>query len=229
MDKNPAKTFPAQFHINCRIKFAAQFVKWEYISALFLKSYEVFDWSCFTSCLIVVMFSLVNLLYPVWLASVFQQRARQIGGFLTARTKYMTGAPPANVEVKPPQTQNCPGAHTGAENARKPTFWPSQGFLTKWFLSNFSFLFQVHDAGGSRDWRSNVRGDDETSVISFWMRQHKTRVGRGPEVKKVTIPIFNLQNLKFPEISFLSTICISCRLLVHIFYEPIRACFDQDG
>ena len=62
------------------------------------------------------MFSLVNLLYPVWLASVFQQRARQIGGFLTARTKYMTGAPPANVEVKPPQTQNCPGAHTGAEN-----------------------------------------------------------------------------------------------------------------
>ena len=75
------------------------------------------------------MFSLVNLLYPVWLASVFQQRARQIGGFLTARTKYMTGAPPANVEVKPPQTQNCPGAHTGAENARKPTFWPSEGFL----------------------------------------------------------------------------------------------------
>ena len=99
----------------------------------------------------------------------------------------------------------------------------------KWFLSNFSFLFQVHDAGGSRDWRSNVRGDDATSVISFWMRQHKTRVGRGPEVKKVTIPLFNLQNLKFPEISFLSIICISCRLLVHIFYEPIRACFDQDG
>ena len=89
----------------------------------------------------------------------------------------------------------------------------------KWFLSNFSFLFQVHDAGGSRDWRSNVRGDDETSVISFWMRQHKTRVGRGPEVKKVT-SLF-LQNF--------STICISCRLLVHIFYEPIRACFDQDG
>ena len=89
----------------------------------------------------------------------------------------------------------------------------------KWFLSNFSFLFQVHDAGGSRDWRSNVRGNDATSVISFWMRQHKTRVGRGPENKKVTSPF--LQNF--------STICISCRLLVHIFYEPIRACFDRDG
>ena len=87
------------------------------------------------------MFSLVNLLYPVWLASVFQQRARQIGGFLTARTKYMTGAPPANVEVKPPQTQNCPGAHTGAENARKPTFWPSEGFLTS--PENDSYLISL--------------------------------------------------------------------------------------
>ena len=116
MDKNPVETFLAQFH-RMSHKICDTICKREEKFA----SEHFRDHPDVCRC---------NLLYPVWPRVYSSSVPRQIGGFLTARTKYMTGAPPANVEVKPPQTQNCPGAHTGAENARKPTFWPSQGFLT---------------------------------------------------------------------------------------------------
>ena len=89
--KIPWKLFLPNF-IECRIKFATQFVKVEYILASFMKS---------CAKIISKMFAeRCNLLYPVWPRVYSSSVPRQIGGFLTARTKYMTGAP-ANVEVKP--------------------------------------------------------------------------------------------------------------------------------
>ena len=108
MDKNPVETFPAQFH-RMPHKICGTICKRG-------KNFQGHSDVC--RC---------NLLYPVWPRVYSSSVPRQIGGFLTARTKYMTGAP-ADVEVKPPP-QNCPGARTGAENARKPIFWPRPDIL----------------------------------------------------------------------------------------------------
>ena len=62
-------------------------------------------------------------------------------------------------------------------------------------------------------------------MISFWMPQQQLRVGRGPVDKKVS---FFLPTNFFLDVWMLIKI-VFFRLLVHIFYEPVRACFDQDG